>query len=512
MTPQQRLDKLCEGVTHTEKKWIHGYIPNHYHRITIDKKEQLRLAKLGASEIGAYFNTPLYYTQSIICGAALSGDYDKITVCTPSQYGKTWTLGKLALLLAYYNNPVLIASVQGSISNLIMEATFQAINIADMSIKKVCSKNALTMAEKLDYSMSKKGISLPGRGKITPITLGDVYGGGLAHNQALGRGGLVIEDEAALISPETQRELARGQLSRDDNKSFPMIKISNPHCPGPFYDDLINPNPTERELIIWMDAKTAIQEGRWTYDKIKKEDYYKDRNTCTRYWLCELPKESDGFLDPIPNTNTTVTTDDITAYFVGVDPAYKGKDKTVVCLLGTTANGNLKAVKFFELGKKWVAGLTSRQIIKKVVDIFDTYNVVYGCSDIGQGIWFHEMATQHNLPIERIFFGQAPTKDRVKAKDPGAVQAVNKRSEMYLDLANILENKRLYINKEDYENYIEPVLPFITRISRAQDKYLIKSKEEIKAELGYSPDHLDALVLAIHAVILYSRNYVGFIY
>lgn len=68
--------------------WIRGKIPKHYKRLSVDNKEAFELAKLGASKIGAYFNVKLYYSQSIIAGAILSGKYNEFVIVTPSQYGK----------------------------------------------------------------------------------------------------------------------------------------------------------------------------------------------------------------------------------------------------------------------------------------------------------------------------------------------------------------------------------------------------------------------------------------
>ena len=75
--------------------WVgRGKIPKHYKRLTCSKEEALRLAKIGFIEIAKYYGDSLYFTQSLIAGAVLSGDYDRITVTTPSSYGKSFLFGK----------------------------------------------------------------------------------------------------------------------------------------------------------------------------------------------------------------------------------------------------------------------------------------------------------------------------------------------------------------------------------------------------------------------------------
>lgn len=73
--------------------WVLGKIPKHFKRLTVDMETAKRLAVLGQTKLGTYFGEDdkplrLYFCQALIAGAVFSGDYDNITVCTPSQYGK----------------------------------------------------------------------------------------------------------------------------------------------------------------------------------------------------------------------------------------------------------------------------------------------------------------------------------------------------------------------------------------------------------------------------------------
>ena len=87
----KRLRKLLESADEKfmlGKFPMRGNIPVHYKRLSVKPEEADRLAMIGAMEIFSAFNIQLYYTQSVIAGAMLSGDYDTVVVVSPSQYGK----------------------------------------------------------------------------------------------------------------------------------------------------------------------------------------------------------------------------------------------------------------------------------------------------------------------------------------------------------------------------------------------------------------------------------------
>ena len=64
------------------QKWFIGKIPYHYKRISVDAEELMRLALIGYSELNDMFGDQMYFTQSVIAGAILCGDYQK---CDPLQ-------------------------------------------------------------------------------------------------------------------------------------------------------------------------------------------------------------------------------------------------------------------------------------------------------------------------------------------------------------------------------------------------------------------------------------------
>ena len=103
------LRQLLSQAHDDLEPWVMGKIPKHFKRITVDMKTAKRLAVLGQQKMATYFGEDdnpmkLYFCQAVIVGAIFSGEYDNITICTPSQYGKSYILGHTALGLAYEGN------------------------------------------------------------------------------------------------------------------------------------------------------------------------------------------------------------------------------------------------------------------------------------------------------------------------------------------------------------------------------------------------------------------------
>ena len=73
---------------------------------------------------------------------------------------------------------------------------------------------------------------------------------------------------------------------------------------------------------------------------------------------------------------------------------------------------------------------------------------------------------------------------------------------MHLDFQDLCENGVLEVTKKVMDK-IGDVLPYITSERRSSGKIQIRPKAEIKAIIGKSPDEFDAVLLAIHALIMF---------
>ena len=487
---------------HTDcEPWIIGKRPKHYKRLSCSYDEATRLAKLGASRIAAAFGARLFFTQAVIAGAILCGDYDEVIVCSPSQYGKSILLGWIGLLSAYNGEKWYIAASSADKTQIIMSYTTAATQDASPEIKKKLLMKP-TELERLTTSVSKQKLAFADGGFVEPITLADAYNNNIAQNKAVGRGGNFMVDEASLVSDDTFAEMGRREFARIDGKKFKSVLISNPHRPGVFYDKLTQENPDERTLIVWMDSLTAVEEERFDEETVFNSEFARNKSTRRRYLLCVLDADGGGMFDTPKVCAEEDVQGDYLQYFLGVDAAYKGKDNIEVTVTAV-GGGKVRPMHTYKIKKpKWIDGVTSKDIIKEIARIAYSYSASMICVDVGWGVWLVEGLSQMGLNVRGINFSETPTRARVKANHYAAKEASNKRAEMHLDFQSLIEDQVLEMTQEVY-NGIKDTLPYVTSERKASGKIQICPKEQIKAVIGHSPDEFDSVLLSIHACILF---------
>lgn len=506
MANNKELEALFEQQTEDLPKWVgRGHIPSHYKRLTCTKEEADRLAEIGFIEIAKYYGDNLFYTQSLIAGAVLSGDYDKITITTPSSYGKSWLFGRIGNIMAYKGEPTYVVAATQDGTKMIMGHVGSSLQNIAPEVKNALL-NKKDQIERLTTSLSKQKIAFSNGGFIEPITTGDTYDENIAQNKVVGKPGNYLIDEAALISEESFAELGRAEFARVDGRNYVRAMISNPHQPGFFYSDLTKPTEEldKRELIIWMDALTAVEEGRLTKEKVFRSTFAKHRSTLRRYLLCVLDTDGEGMMT-MPDVYEPPVQGDYVQYFMGIDSAYKGKDNIEVTITAVTG-GKVWVEKTVKIVKKhWVEGKTPKDIINQITRLVRQYEVALACIDVGWGVWLTEGLRDKHINVMGINFGSAPTKARVRNKEYSATNASNKRAEMHLDFQDLSDNRVLMVS-EEVRDAIKDTLPYITSERKASGKIQIRPKEEIKAMIGRSPDEFDSVLLSIHAVVLFYEN------
>ena len=499
----KELETLFANQHFDCKPWVgRGKIPKHYKRLTCSEEEAMRLAKIGFVEIGKYYGDSLYFTQSVIAGAVLSGDYDRITVVTPSSYGKSYLFGRIGNIMAYRGEPTYVVAATQDGTKMIMGHVAQSIQNIAPEVKNALL-NKKDQIERLTTSVSKQKIAFANGGFIEPITTGDTYDENIAQNKVVGKPGNYLIDEAALIKEQSFAELGRAEFARVDGRNYIRAMISNPHQPGFFYSELTKPDEEidEREIIIWMDALTAVEEERLTKRKVFYGDFAKHRSTLRRYLLCVLDDDGTGMFTPPTVIDEPYDYEDA-QYFLGVDAAYKGKDNIEVAVVGV-GHGKLWVEQNVKIEKKrWIDGVTPKDIINQIARIAKEHSASLICVDVGWGVWLTMGLQEKKLPVVGINFQSAPTRERVKAKNYAATNAVNVRAEMHLDFQDLCENGVLEVTPQVMDG-IGGVLPYITSERKANGKIQIRPKPEIKAIIGHSPDEFDAVLLAIHAMILF---------
>lgn len=495
-----KLDTLLSGAQQGDKPFIRGYVPTHYKRIHC-KDVNSCAVNGGAVLLGDYGVKP-YYTQAVIAGACLSEDISKIVVVTPSQYGKSWLMGHVALSMAHKGHNVHIVASTGYLANIIMRYVTQAAGEAAQDIQAELIGTGGKI-DKLQQTLSKRAIAFSTGGSVDALSLGDAFGD-ISKNNALGRGGDYIIDEAALVSHESMVELGRREFSNVDGKKEKLIMISNPHKAGDFMDALTDEYPKDDTCIIWMDALTAVQEGRFTSKQVLESAFAKDSFRRKTYLLCELDTSGSAMFGEIKESEPMQG-----LRFLGVDAAYKGKDNIVVAVCTHGDGLRIDDVQRIEKGE-WIDGVTSESIVDDIARIYAAVHASLVCCDIGYGAWIIEGLSKKGVNVEGINFGSAPTPERVKANHYSARFGLNMRAEMHLDLQDLIDSDKITFSPEAAAA-VRREMSYVTSTRKANGKVQIRPKAEIKAELRKSPDELDAVLLAIHSAIVYSGNETEFI-
>lgn len=516
MTIQDRVRELVESATPSSelREWVRGRVPEHYKRLNISMQEAYRLACIGAKESLTCFNTTPFFTQSLLFGAVVEGKYNKFVVVTPSQYGKSWICGQIGLWLAYKGKRVRLAGETEGTTDIIMANVLDHLQTAhtDIKAKAVEYKDKI---EKLQTSVSKKKLTFTGGGLIETITLGATTSDPGKFNRAIGRGGNYIIDECAKIGDEALVEVGRREFSDVSGKKELLFMISNPHQMGYFYSQLTEEEPEDDTLIVWMDVRTSLEEGRIpNKERVLKSQFFKQDSTCQKYFLCELEQFSDksmfkepklqdfgaDFVDYAKRNGFT--------FFLGVDSAYKGEDDITACLSALDNHGKVHVLDMKTIKKdpQWVSGETSQRIVEQILPIIQTFHVKYVCVDEGYGVYLVETLAKYSQTydffLQGIHFGGSTTDERKKLNHYSAKYGANKRAEMHLDLQSLIDDEKLTMTTGVY-HVLKKEMDLVRTYTKGS-KIAIIDKHRIKKKLGKSPDELDSTLLSIHAMILYN--------
>ena len=452
--------------------------------------------------MAAYFGIKLYFCQSLIAGAILSGEYSKIVICVSSQYGKSWLMGHIALLQAYFGHKVYIAGGTANVTSIIMGNVHTAMHDAAPEIMNalVTTKNE---ADRLTKSISKDRIAFPSSGGfVETLTLAATYADNISSSGAVGRAGDFIVDEAANIPENALSETGRREFASVTGESYPLIMISNPHKPGFFWEHITEENPADDTFILWADALTAVEEERWSKEKVFRSDFARNRSDLRRYLLCVLDVDGSGMFDT-PKLYDAPYHGEYTQYFMGIDAAYKGKDNICVSLVAAGEDGKLHVEDIASVKKDvWIDGVTPKDIVRQITKWCREFNVAFVCVDVGWGVWLVQGLIDQGINVLGVNFAEKATPGRVQARHYAATNAANVRAEMHLDLQNLIEEDAIEFDRGAYEK-VKDILPLVVAERKANGKIAIRPKSEVKAQIGKSPDELDAVLLAIHAVMIF---------
>lgn len=200
--------------------------------------------------------------QRQIYRAVLFREYKRVQITCCTQYGKTHTVGCACLpVTCVAHKKIAILAPTTSKAKLIMRDYIDHLGDNPLYYEEL-EKN--TKLERLRMEESKERIALKSGGCIYVISCQE--GNSMKRLEAaMGEGAeIVILDEGALISDETEATIFRMGAGQGDN--FCYIKIGNPFTRGHFLASYNDPNYKK----INIDYKQALAEGRYTQNFINE--------------------------------------------------------------------------------------------------------------------------------------------------------------------------------------------------------------------------------------------------
>lgn len=516
-------------------KWVlgQGRIPDlsDYRKLSVDSMEEaMTLAKIGQI-IGQQFIPTIqdkpfktYFTQALILGASLITrsmaekyhlDFEKyrsvLLVC-PSRYGKSFINGASILIHAGANGEEVQIGAATMPKAEIIQA--KAVEMLPWTVEKLQEglivdgqeEDRFKKIKRLSTKVSKDSLRWTNGGSIGMFSTNETKkNADVAAAGAIGIGGdFAVFDEVQLMTPVGFRTASRFMVENPNTKRF---CVGNPMINGHFKELYDNPNT----FVVHINEVTCIIEERMTRRGIELTDMPTYSPEYRAFVETEFPDERSGtrFFTTLPEIwdPAKLPTPVRKFYFLGIDSAYKGGDSLMVSILSFNEGGGQK---WFALEKQidlkqrfagnWGAN-TTLDIALDILKLWEQYNVVAGCIDIGFGIHIYEKLRDLDpeLPLEPINYASKPTEWRLE-QDYNAKFAMNKRAELHLDLRDLTSNDFIFIAPDCYEE-VRREMGEVSQ-SPAKQKIQIEPKKDIKARLGRSPDAMDSMCLAIHAAVL----------
>lgn len=516
--------------------WVIGKIPalSDYRKLSVDSfEEAFKLAKLGQQVISTVFPMyhgvgpmKLYFTQALIFGAAIIDrptaerlglnfeKYRSVLMICPSRYGKSFlNAGALITKAGAEGKECKIGGATSPKAAIIQEKIVTLLPDAMAAIQ-----NGLVVTEedgnvnkkiaRMSTQVSKEALQWKNGGSIRMFSTNEgKKNADVGAAGAVGVGGdFAVLDEIQLMTAVGFRTASRFLMENTETKRF---CVGNPQINGHFKDLYDDPST----FVVHINDVTAIIEGRMSrkgFDLTGIPTYSEEYRA---FIMCEFPDENSGtrFFPTLPWAYDAAKFEEPTnkLYFMGVDSAYKGGDALTVTLLSLNQRRDgsryIVVEKQFNLKEKypnWTEDTTTN-VALDIMKLWEEYNVVSGCIDIGGGPHIYERISQlfPEAEMEDVNFSWKPTEWRVET-DFAAKAAANVRAEMHLDLRDLCEGGFVYVDPSCYEELLRQMREVGNATDSASGKIRIENKKDIKGRLGRSPDNLDSLCLAVRALIL----------
>lgn len=523
----KQRDRLIMKMSEVHPKnelmpWLKGYIPHpdSYVRNSIPMEKRIYYAQLGYTEFMAEMNIELNFDQALAVGALISGDYHTGYMIEPPRFGKSFIMGALANYLAMHSYSVSIVASKSGRTAKVMEHARKHLRGANSDMKNMLvedTRASISKADKLlgasETAYSRTRIVFKNGNKIDTKSTGDTFSS-MDSDENIGEGSHVLIDEMDFISERALTELGRREFERDDGESLVLFGISNPRFLNHFYESVTNPNLKKDEFVIWGNIVTSMESDsiKMTAEEVLASDFARTEESIRINLLCEYDENSSAFFNApmiVAPRHEIQTLSNTTISALGIDSAYKGSDGITISLsmYDTQIEGKVRVTDTINLRPdEWSDARSTRDIVDGIEQVCNRFNVQTIAIDIGQGshliVEMMNRPSLNHITIYPIDFGGRPTPEKVATGVDTARMARNKRAEMHLVLRQLMQENQVVFADEIKETLLTQMRAVQTK-NKDLEKVTLIGKDVMRQVLKRSPDDLDAVVLAVHALELY---------
>jgi len=420
------------------------------------------------------FGIELYEGQQDVVRDIAFDKEDRISLLTPSQYGKTWSVAAaigLYILLHEDKNILVISGTQNQAR--IMRDKFAEFLAECEPLADLVDTNAEGV-ERLKKEASKKRITFQNGCELRTLTAG----GNNDAESLMGFGGdLVILDESNLISDEIYEKRVLRMLGSSADST--LLQIGNPTRRNHFYEVC---KKKDNYKNIHVDDTQAVEEGSFTQSYV---DEMRDEMSEREFRIniqAKFPEEDAddtlfkwSWIDEARERSFDWTTEEADRVLYGLDAARAGDDRSVLMRV-EMKNGRYKVrdddIWAWDTSDTMELARNSR----KVMENRDEDRVNVDAHGIGAGVL--DRLREDGMYAVGIKVGSSPNdRDRF----------ISKKSEFYWKLRETFEEGDI-----DIPNHST----LVQELDDMDRKYNTRDKIKI-VDPSKSPDFADALMLAI---------------
>lgn len=241
----------------------------------------------------------------------------------------------------------------------------------------------------------------------------------------------------------------------------------------------------EKDKGTWYGnyIETLLKRDTVTRKRLLDGDFEYDDNP---YALFDSIKVKDAFnCEHIKPSNFRI---------MSIDPAYKGKDSMVICIM--------RGFNFIELIVEWDVPMNSHQVVSTIKEYMRKYkippsNIIFDADGMGHHL-------ESDIKGSKAFHGGSKPVGKFKK---GEKRPVNLRTQCYILLSEKINKDLLSIDDDYYQDKIERDLSAFEKINIDDDlKHYINSKKDIRQKLGKSPDFADVLMMPIKLELSHQKR------